>query len=157
MTNLELMLIYERIVRENYNKFYKLNRFGKTFAKHKETFKKLNRILKDADIDHEDFIRVQFSNKGFKPFPNQLLGKDAMNRYLNHINTTNIKDIHYTQEQYLKDFMEVGYTIEEALALDVFYYYFRCMKLKNYPKSWNFKAKKEMDKLPGLKELINEM
>ncbi|KKK91754.1 hypothetical protein LCGC14_2709750, partial [marine sediment metagenome] len=59
-----------------------------------------------------------------------------------------------TQEEYLKNLLESGYTLEESLQFDIFYYYFRCMKLKNYPKKWNMLSKKEIYKLPGIKEII---
>ena len=113
----------------------------------------LNEKLKKKDISPDDFIRIQFSAKGYKPYPNQLLSKVAMQRYLDHISCITSEEINRTQESYLRELCEDGYTLEEALQFDIFYYYFRCSKLKDYPKNWLFLAQKEIEKTPELKNI----
>jgi hypothetical protein len=153
MNTLDLINLYERLVREKHSRFYKISRRGDAYVKHRKTFSKLNEKLKKKDISPDDFIRIQFSAKGYKPYPNQLLSKVAMQRYLDHISCITSEEINRTQESYLRELCEDGYTLEEALQFDIFYYYFRCSKLKDYPKNWLFLAQKEIEKTPELKNI----
>ncbi len=152
MTTLELILLYEELVREYHMPFYKLNRMGKTFAKHKETFKKLKRILTNLDISPQEFMVAQFINKGNRPYPTQLTSKYALAIFRNYQDTNFAEALHKVQENYLKRLLSIGYTTQEALELDIFYYYFRCIKIKNSPVLWKSKASQEIKKIPGLKK-----
>ena len=126
------------------------------YKRRRISFAKLKRLLEKKDIDPEDYIRVQFQCKGKRIFHNQLSGKYAMDRYEAYIKQRDVEGIHAQQETYLKMFMKNGYTLEETLQFHIFYYYFRCMKLKNHPKEWLFKVKKEIDNIPELREFIKE-
>ncbi len=157
MTALEMVHLYETLVRENFSKTYRIHRQSKYMQLHKNTFKRLKAVLDVDEIPIEDFMRVQFMNKGYRPYPNQMMGKDAMHRWEEHKRTENIVEMHKMQEKYLAQFVKQGYTVEEALSFDMFHYYFRCMTIKDHPKIWEFYAKKEIEKMPELTKIINEM
>jgi hypothetical protein len=112
--------------------------------------------LKAKDIDAEDFLRVQFQTKGQRPFPNQLYSDAAITRYKTYRSTQDAKGLHQQQETYLNMFQQNGYTLEEALQFHIFYYYFRCMKVKDAPKEWKLKARREISVIPELKKIIKE-
>ncbi len=154
MTPLEMVHLYEQLVRENGNSTYSIHRRSKYMQLHKDSFKKLKQILDEKDIPIEDFMRVQFMNKGTRPFPNQMNGTVAMTRWKEHKASEDISEIYNQQERYLASYISQDYTIEEALNFDVFYYWFRCLKMKDYPAIWKFYAKKELEKMPDLKKII---
>lgn len=149
-----MMALYERLTREYFLPYYVLNRNSNNYNNHKKKFKELKRMLDTMNISSEEYIKVQFSTKGNRPFPNQLTSKAAIKRYNTHTRTQNIKELLNTQESYLKNFLNIGYTLEEALQFDMFFYFFRCIKLKNHPKKWKLKAKQEINDMPELKKII---
>jgi hypothetical protein len=67
-----------------------------------------------------------------------------------------VKGLHRQQEVYLKMFLGNGYTLEEALGIPIFYYYFRCMMIEDHPKEWDLLVIKEIRNIPSLEELIKE-
>lgn len=146
-----MMNLYQELVRRDYIKWYKVS-----LTKNRTTFSKLKKILELEEIDADDFLRVQFQCKGTRPFPNQLLSKHAINRYIKYRDLQNVEGLHHQQEVYLETFMENGYTLEESLQIPIFYYYFRCMKVKDHPKEWKIKVDKEIQSIPELKNLIRE-
>ncbi len=150
MTSLEMMHLYEELVRKDYIKWYKVSK------KFKRVFKKLLIKLEEEEIDAEDFIRVQFQCKGNRPFPNQLVSKFAFERYHIYNDLRDAQGLHYQQEVYLDIFLGNGYTLEEALGIPIFYYYFRCMMIEDHPKEWDLKVEIEIRNIPSLKELIKE-
>jgi hypothetical protein len=150
MKVLEIMQLYQDLIRKEYVPFYKVS------VKSKTAFKKLKAKLDKKNIDIEDFVRVQFQCKGKRMFPNQLNSKYALERYVSYIELQNVEGLHNQQYIYLKRFMECGYSMEEALAIDVFYYYFRCMMIKEHPKEWKIKVDKEIQNIPYLKKIIKK-
>jgi hypothetical protein len=148
MTVLEMMQLYEDLVRKEYIKFYKIS---KTTRK---TFKSLRTKLEDKKIDPDDFIRVQFQTRGKRMFPSQLLSKGALERYEEYIELQDVLGLHRQQETYLDRFMEIGYTKEEALSIPIFYYYFRCMSMEDYPKEWEHKVEQEIKNIPLIKIIM---
>lgn len=150
MTSLDMMHLYEDLVRKDYIKWYKISKNSK------RVFRQLKLKLEAKEIDPDDFIRVQFQCKGNRPFPNQLLSKFAFERYHTYNELRDAEGLHYQQEVYLDIFLGNGYTLEEALSIPIFYYYFRCMLIKDHPKEWDLKVEKEIRNIPSLKELIKE-
>ncbi len=150
----ELINLYEHLVRDNYNPHYKLNRSGKVFLKHRKTFKKLKEILSNLDIPPREFLIYQFQCKGTRPYPNQLISQVAIDRWKSKKLQYHVEEIHHIQEKYLEDLMNSGFSLEDALKLDIFYYYFRCLKLENCPKKWELLAKREVEKFPELKKYV---
>jgi hypothetical protein len=57
---------------------------------------------------------------------------------------------------YLERFIDNGYTVEEALSIPIFYYYFRCMIVDDYPSEWDTRVRREIENTPSLKILIEE-
>jgi|GEM_PF-2093483 hypothetical protein len=151
---LDLLILYEEMVRKYHIPAYSIRRSGKSFINFKKIFKKLNKILNSLDIPPYEYMLSQFEERGNRPYPSQLISKEAINRFKNYSNLVDIEGLHKTQENYLNSFLENGYTLEEALGIDIFYYYFRCMKLKNYPKEWNTKVLQEVKRIPKLKNVI---
>ncbi len=144
------MHLYEELVRKDYLKFYRVSKNSK------RVFKRLKNKLELKEIDPEDFIRVQFQCKGNRPYPNQLVSKFAFERYHIYDDLRDAKALHHQQEVYLDIFIENGYTLEEALAIPIFFYYFRCMLIKDHPKEWDLLVEKEIRNIPSLEELIKE-
>jgi hypothetical protein len=155
-TLIEIIQLYEELVRKNYITHYTLNSRSKNYPANRKAFVKLKSILESKNIDAEDFLRVQFQTKGQRPFPNQLHSKAAIDRYITYDTTRDVEGLHIQQETYLKMFVGIGYTVEEALQFHCFYYYFRCMYIKDHPKEWKLKAKQEIDVIPELKKIIKE-
>jgi hypothetical protein len=154
LKTLDLLILYEEMVRKYHIPQYKISRQSKNFINFKKTFKKLRTILINLDIPPYEYMISQFEERGNRPYPNQLISKQAINRFKNYSNSIDVKGIHEIQESYLKSFIENGYTVEEALGIDIFYYYFRCMKLKNHPKEWNTKVLQEIKRTPKLKNIV---
>jgi hypothetical protein len=150
VTSLEMMHLYEGLVRASYIKFYKISKNSK------RVFKRLKIKLEEKEIDPEDFIRVQFQFRGNRPFPNQLISKFSLDRYETYNDLRDVKGLHYQQETYLERFIDNGYTVEEALSIPIFYYYFRCMIVDDYPSEWDTRVRREIENTPSLKILIEE-
>ncbi len=153
-TSLELIHFYEGLVQEKKKEFATAGRFGKAFQRKKKTFKKLIDELNDRDIPPKEFILAQFETKGYRPYPSQLLTDKAFQRWKSWRITYAAKELHEVQETYLKNLKNIGYSIEEALTLDIFLYYFRRLYLKEVPKVWNMHADREIERIPGLKEFL---
>ncbi len=154
ITSLELIHFYESLVREKRNEFAVAGRLGKAFQQKKKIFKKLIGILDNKKIPPKEFILIQFKLKGHRPYPAQLLSEKAFDRWEDWKKQCDVEQIHRTQEKYLKDLTRIGYTVEEALSLDVFYYYFRRLHLKDIPEEWHMYADREIERLSGLKEFL---
>ncbi len=154
ITSLELIHFYEGLVREKKKEFASAGRFGKAFQKKKEIFKKLIDTLGDRDIPPKEFILAQFETKGYRPYPSQLLTEKAFQRWEEWRRTYIAREIHRVQENYLERLKSIGYSVEEALALDMFYYYFRRLHLKRVPKAWHMYADVEIERTPGLKTFL---
>ncbi len=154
ITSLELIHFYESLVREKRNEFAVAGRFSKAFQQKKKIFKKLIAILNNKKIPPKEFILIQFKLKGHRPYPTQLLSEKAFERWEDWKKQHDVKQMHRTQERYLQDLCRIGYTIEEALSLDVFYYYFRRLYLKDIPEAWHMYADREIERLSGLKEFL---
>jgi hypothetical protein len=122
--------------------------------KHKATFIELKKVLDAKEIPIRDYMVVQFMNKGHRLYPNQMKGKAAMDRWEEHKRVENVREVFEQQERYLASYLKQGYTLEEALSFDVFFYWFRCIKMKGYPEIWKFYAKKELEKIPGLNKIL---
>jgi hypothetical protein len=149
-----MIQLYEELVRKNYMHYYTLNSRSKNYPANRKAFVKLKALLETKEIDAEDFLRVQFQTKGQRPFPNQLYSKAAIDRYKRYEATRDARGLHQQQITYLKMFNGIGYTTEEALSFHCFYYYFRCLYIKDHPKEWKLKAKQEIDVIPELKDII---
>ncbi len=154
-TSLELLHYYESLVREKRKGYSNTNRHSKAFQNKKKIFKKLIDLLDDQDIPPKEFVLAQFKGKGYRPYPTQLLSDKAFQRYRAWKFAYDIACLHRIQEGYLKQLEGMGYSTEEALALDIFYYYFRVRKLKEVPKVWTMYAFREIEMIPGLKEFID--
>lgn len=154
ITSLELIHFYEGLIREKKKEFASAGRFGKTFQKKKVLFKKLIDTLNDKDIPPKEFILAQFETKGYRPYPSQLLTDKAFQRWREWRSTYIAKELHRVQEAYLERLKSIGYTVEEALALDMFYYYFRRLYLKKVPRAWDMYADVEIERTPGLKTFL---
>ena len=155
MKALEMVQLYEQLMRENHMPHYIVHRQSKIMQRHKYSFINLKKTLDHKDISIEEFMRVQFMDKGHRPYPDQMSGKAAMDRWEQHKATENVMEVFNQQERYLASYIKQDYTIEEALNFDVFYYWFRCLKIKDYPAIWKFYAKKELEKMPDLNKLIH--
>ncbi len=153
-TSLELLHYYESLVREKRKGYSNTNRNSKAFQNKKKIFKRLIDRLDDQDISPKEFVLAQFKGKGYRPYPTQLLSDKAFQRWHVWKSTFDIITLHRTQEEYLKRLKGMGYSTEEALALDIFYYYFRMLKLKDVPKVWKMFAAREIEALPGLKKFL---
>jgi hypothetical protein len=154
MTTREMLDFYVDLVRKKGQKWYKITHKSKHFQKHKESFMRLKEVLDHKEIPIKDYIQVQFMGKGYRPYPNQLMGEAAFKRWEEYKRTENSKAEYETQERYLKRYIEQDYTLEEALEMPQFTFWFRCMKVKKPKASWKFYSKKELDKSPGLRDLI---
>lgn len=154
MTTREILDFYVDLVRKKGQKWYKLTYKSKNIQKHKNSFKKLKEVLDYKEIPIKDYMQVQFMGKGYRPFPNQMIGDAAFKRWEEYKKVTKAKDQHYMQERYLKLYLDQGYSLEEALSFDQFFYYFRCLKLKDHPKIWKFYAKKELETMPELRDIL---
>lgn len=156
ITSLELIHYYESLVKEKRNEYATTNRFSKAFKQKKKIFKRLIDLLDDQNIPPKEFILIQFKMKGYRPYPAQLLSKEAFQRWKSWNNTRDIKGLHEIQEGYLKKLKSIGYTVEEALTLDIFFYYFRRIHLKEVSRACNMFADREVERMPGLKEFLEE-
>ena len=154
MKALEMVGLYEDLRRKNGDAWFRVHRKGKTMQKHKDTFKRLKEVLDYKGIPIREFMVVQFKHKGYRPFPNQMVGDAAFKRWEEFKRLEDSKSEYYMQERYLAQYLKQDYTLEEALALPQFRYWFRCMMLDTYPTIWKFYANKELVTSPGLKDLI---
>lgn len=155
-TSLELLHYYESLVREKRKGYSNTNRFSEAFQNKKRIFKKLIDSLEDQGIPPKEFVLAQFKGKGYRPYPTQLLSDKAFQRWRAWKFAYDIVSLHRIQEEYLRRLKVMGYSIEEALALDIFYYYFRMLKLKDVPKVWAMYAFREVEMIPGLKEFLEK-
>lgn len=154
MTALEMVSLYEDLKRKSGQKWYKIHRQGKLMQKHKDTFKRLREVLEYKKIPIREYMTVQFKNKGWRPWPHQMTGDAAFARWDEFKRSEDGKAEYHMQERYLAQYLKQDYSLEEALALPQFRYWFRCMMLKPHPKIWEFYANKELVTSPGLRDLI---
>jgi hypothetical protein len=160
MTALDMVGIYETLVRRKFNAHYRVHRKSQWMQKHKDSFKRLKVLLDAKDIPFEDYMEVQFMVKGRQPMPNQFGSKAFMDRWEWHKKTDNAKAEHYQQEIYLASLIRQDYTVEEALNFDQFLWYFRIIKLKEHCPDikidalWKYKAIQELKKSPALRKLV---
>jgi hypothetical protein len=124
--------------------------------KYKAVFVDLKKVLDAKEISIRDYMVVQFMSKGRRIYPNQMKGKAAMLRWEEHKRVENVRGVFEQQERYLASYLRQDYTLEEALSFDVFFYWFRCIKMEGYqyPRIWKFYAKKELEKIPGLSKIL---
>jgi len=155
MTAIEMLHFYEELVKTHTgNKYFQYKPRTTRYLNVLDFFKKLKSILKQHNIDPEEFLRSQFFVKGRQPYPNTLYSKSAIDRYKRLGSKDSMQSYHNMQVEYLKSFLEIGYTKEEALSFDIFNYYFVYMYADYFPSKWIPKIKREMDIIPGLRQFL---
>jgi hypothetical protein len=154
MTTREILDFYVELVRKKGQKWYKLTHRSRFIQQHRNSFKRLKEVLDHKEIPIKDYMQVQFMGKGNRPFPNQMLSEAAFKRWDEYKKITKARDQHYQQERYLKSYLNQGYTLEEALNFEQFFWYFRCLKWEHHPEIWKYYAKKELETMPELRDLL---
>jgi hypothetical protein len=148
------MQLYENLVRIKTKQYVQSTRFTKNFQRNKAIFKKLIDLLDNKEIPPREFIYAQMNLKGHRLYPNQLLSQKSMERWDIWKHSRDIGESYQMQKEYFDGYKELGYTTEEALAFDVFDYYFRALYLKKIPRLWKLYVSQELETKTGLKEFL---
>lgn len=156
ITSLEMVDLYVNLTREYHGCVITMRHSSSYMKKYKKVFVDLKKVLDEKGIPIKDYMVVQFMSKGHRIYPNQLKGKAAMDRWEEYKRVENIREIFEQQERYLNSYLKQDYTLEEALSFDVFFYWFRCIKMKDCPRIWKFYAKRELRKIPGLDKILKK-